>query len=193
MASVSLSVSQNQFNEAKKMLSSIPGGAEKAVARALNRALESAKTSMSKGVRERYTIPASKISESIKIIRANPQRLIATMLTTSARLAIPVFRISPKTPPSQKGIPVKLREKVTSEILSGVSKQWSHAFLARMRSGHLGIWKRQRGGNRILEAKSLSVPQMLGFNAILSEGLNIAQANLDKELARQIDLILGGG
>ena len=43
MAGVSLGVSEARFEEVRRALAHIPGGAEKAVARALNRAAESAR------------------------------------------------------------------------------------------------------------------------------------------------------
>lgn len=191
MASVSIEVDESRFNEVKNILAGIRGGAEKAIARALNRAAESAKTALSKGVRERYTIAPSEISKSIKILKASPQNLKATMISNSARMSITKFKTSPKSPPSQKGIPVNSRKKISTEIISGNSKTWKHAFLARMKSGHLGLWS--RAGRGLSEIKTASLPQMLGFNPILSEGLEIAQMNLDKELDRQIALILKGG
>ena len=189
MASVSLSVDPGRFEEIRRVLAHIPGGAEKAVMRGLNRALEGARTEALKDIRDRYTISPDIVKASMHILKASPGRLVATLVSRGSGIPVSLFKTS--DPVSQKGIPVKLRANATSEIKRGQSRQWSHGFLARMR-GRTGFFMRLKG-NRIKEVTSLSVPQMLGVDVILTEVLNVAGERLDREIDHQVKFLLEGG
>lgn len=199
MAGVSLGISKERFEEARRALAHIPGGAEKAIARALNRAAESARNDAAQLMKERYTMKVSDFKKEIVILRATPKNLRATLLTRSARQAITDFKYAPVRPPRQKGIPARLRRKITTMIVEGQTKGWSHAFLARMRSGHLGLWTRSKtektakGKPVIHEFFTLAVPHMMGFGPIITRVLKTAQHRLDVELERQVAYIAGGG
>ena len=84
-------------------------------------------------------------------------------------------------------------------IVAGRTKNWSHAFLARMKSGHLGLWTRSKtektakGKPVIHEFFTLAVPQMMGSGPIITRVLKTAQHRLGVELDRQVAYIAGGG
>lgn len=199
MVDVSLSVDQTRLEEIARLLSHIPRGAEKAISRALNRALEGARAAIVREVQEKYTVSPNTLRASMRIIKATPQKLEATIISRGSGIPVAKFKLSTVRIPRQKGIPAALRKKISSEIIPGVSKEWSHAFLARMKSGHLGLWTRHktaktsRGRAVIGERFSLAVPQMIGTRALLPEILNIAKLRLEKELAHQVRFLLEGG
>jgi hypothetical protein len=199
MASVSLGIDPGRFEEVKRVLSHIPGGAEKAVMRGMNRALEGARAEAIRDIRGRYTVHPNVLKGSMRIIKASPGHLTATLLNRGPVVPISKFKMSHVRIPKQKGIPVRLREHVKTEIVAGQSKEWSHAFLARMKSGRLGLWTRSRtlktsrGREFITEKFSLAVPQMIGTSAILAEVVNVAKLRLGKELDHQVEFLLGGG
>lgn len=199
MAGVSLGISKERFEEVRRALAHIPGGAEKAVARALNRAAEGARNDAAQLMKERYTMKVSDFKKEIVILRATPGNLKAVLLTRSARQAITDFEHAPAKPPRQKGIPARLRQKITTTIVAGQTRGWSHAFLARMKSGHLGLWTRSKtektakGKPVIHEFFTLAVPQMMGSGPIITRVLKTAQHRLGVELDRQVAYIAGGG
>lgn len=199
MAGVSLGISEARFEEVRHALAHIPGGAEKAVARALNRAAESARNDAAQLMKERYTMKVSDFKKEIVILRATPGNLKAVLLTRSARQAITDFEHAPAKPPRQKGIPARLRPRAMTTIVAGRTKNWSHAFLARMKSGHLGLWTRSKtektakGKPVIHEFFTLAVPQMMGSGPIITRVLKTAQHRLGVELDRQVAYIAGGG
>ena len=199
MAIISLEMPQAKFAEAEKLLAHIPGGAEKAVARALNRALEGARTEAAQLMKERYTMKVGDFKKQFVIAKASPGNLTARILTRGARAAITDFKHLPQNPPRQKGIPVAARKKITTEIVAGQTKGWSHAFLARMKSGHLGLWTRsdtemtKKGHALIHEFFSLGTPQMFGYGPIIRRVMETARERLDRELEHQIQFLLSGG
>jgi hypothetical protein len=93
------------------------------------------------------------------------------------RMPVMRFHVRPLTPPNQLGVPVAMRTPVYIETKKG-SIQYGkpNVFLARMKSGHIGVYKRKipnPGGPRkirpdgqptqlpITEEYMLSVPEML--------------------------------
>ncbi|MBQ9564503.1 MAG: hypothetical protein IJU98_02845 [Synergistaceae bacterium] len=199
MAILSLEMPQGRFEEARKLLAHIPGGAEKAVARALNRAMEGARTEAARLMKDRYTMKVGDFKKQFVIVKASPGNLVARIMTRGARVAVTEFKHTPQNPPRQKGIPVAARKKVTTEIVAGQTKGWSHAFLARMKSGHLGLWTRsntettKKGKALIHEFFSLGVPHMFGYGPIIRRVVETASERLDKELDHQIQFLLSGG
>jgi hypothetical protein len=200
-----LGIDPARFEEIRRVLAHIPGGAEKAIMRGLNRAIEGARTEVIKEIRNGgashlgYTVHPDILKNSMRIIKASPGHLTATLISGSPVIPISKFKMSHVRVPVQKGIPVKLRQKVSSEIIPGRSKEWSHAFLARMASGHLGLWTRsdvlktKKGRTLITEKFSLSIPQMIGTSAIITEVINVAKMRLDREIDHQIQYLLEEG
>lgn len=182
----------------------IPGGAEKAVARALNSAATYAYYEASNKMSQRYTSSPDTIRKQLKLIRASPKYLRAMIVSRGPHIEVAKFERSPLNPPRQKSIPVRLRQKITTTIVAGQTRGWSHAFLARMRSGHLGLWTRSKTektakGNPVIhEFFTLAPPQMMSAAPILSRVLEVAQSRLEQDIDIEMGVILranerGGG
>lgn len=96
------------------------------------------------------------------------------------RMPVMRFSVDPRSVPNQRGIPVLARTPVTVRILrgGGVQRGKANVFLAKMKSGHTGVYRRKipnPGGPRrrnwradgqptqlpITEEYMLSVPEML--------------------------------
>ena len=58
-------------------LKAMPQAIPKAIARAMNRAISSAKTEASRALRTKYTLKASTINETMSLVRAKPNSLVA--------------------------------------------------------------------------------------------------------------------
>lgn len=194
MVGVSLSVDQARLDELKKVLAHIPRGAETALARALNRALEGARREAIDGITRRYAVKSSYLRDrKFRILKAKPGNLAAWIIASSPKVPVGKFVLKPGNPPRQKGIPVKARKTASSEILQGNVREWPHAFIAQMRSGHVGLFSRKEGTRKITERMGPSVPQMLGQSTVINAVLDRAGELLDKELDRQVRLLLTKG
>ncbi len=196
----------------KQLLAHIPGAAEKAISRAINRAIATANTEAIRGAKDRYTLSDSDLRKGIKIVKASPQRLKATLIATSGLHRVAKFKTG-KGP--------------FSEIIKGNTKPWPHAFLAKLKGPqggtHLGLFAREkefkaptqgryaktkerlatRGVDRspvgssikrqpIVEAVTVSTSEMLGYHEVIERTMELAGERLDAELARQVDLFLSG-
>lgn len=95
------------FTAVQRQLAHIPGAAGKAMSRAINKAITTAKTEAIRGAKERYTIQSDALKTGIRVVLSSPRRLSATLLATSSFQRIAKFK-------------VKLTGRlVTSEIIRG--------------------------------------------------------------------------
>ncbi|MDR3353688.1 MAG: phage tail protein [Synergistaceae bacterium] len=198
MISIDISLDEKQLHAVKDTLLHIPGGAEKAIARAINRAVEGARTDAVKAVCELYEIKPVAVRKTIQIQRATPKKLKAIIFSTGSTIGLYNFFVSPKKPPKQKGVKVSNRKTVIAGVKFGTRAEFPGGFIARMKSGHKGIWRRtgettENGLPEIKEFFGLSVPQMLGNDKVLDFIRHRANRRLHKELYHQINFLFKGG
>lgn len=144
----------SSLNKLVAGLRSIPRGAEQAATRAINRTLNTTRTEITTRVREDYNVKVSALKGGLKITKAkydHPEGY----LNVAGPPGIPLInfrareRISPARIPSTRWTgtsPGKIPEPRVG--VSGVinrnrgRKTWTGAFVARMRSGHVGVFRR---------------------------------------------------
>ncbi len=140
-----------------KTLKVLPNGLEKATARAINRTLTSTRAHMVKLVREDYAVKAGAVRSSLAIQKATWGNLTGR-IHGAGPPGIPLLefvRGSKKAPSTRRlksggyrplvGVPVIVRKDKGKMPAKGV-------FIARMKSGHVGAFKRtvQSSGARRL-------------------------------------------
>jgi hypothetical protein len=205
---LSFGVQTPDFDRVQSLLAHIPGAAEKAMSRAINRAINSAKAEAIRDVKERYTVSDTEIRKGIKVIPATAKHLAARLIATSALHRVAKFKIS------------KAGGTVQSEIVSGTRKTWPASFIAKLQSGHVGLFARakeyaipskgryaglksSRDGRvslkgtpikrqKIIEAVTLPTSTMMGYHEVIEKTLELAEEKLQTELERQIGLFLRG-
>jgi hypothetical protein len=198
MISVTISLNESQFRAVRESLRHIPGAAEKAIARALNRAVEGGRTDAIRVVCEEYTIRPIDVRKTIHIVRAKPGKLEAQIISTGKAIPLAKFNVKPKKPPKQEGVKMvnRMRRKVITTVKTGSTHvgrgekpEW---FVQKMASGHIGVFYRE-GLQSIKQEYRLATPQMLGNSKVLKLIEERAKVRLDKELTHQIKYLFGGG
>jgi hypothetical protein len=129
------------FEEIEAALSRLPKISTKAAVSALNKIGSQATTQARRKVRERYNIKAKDLTGSIVLKRAkggsaSNQQLLAVVQGSGKPLSLYKFSPSPKEPPAQKGVPLKvrLRRKVTIRVLKTEGrKRLTNSFVARLK------------------------------------------------------------
>ncbi len=200
------------MDRATKLLAGIPGGLDKAVKSAINRAVAHLRSSTERAIRQKYDISAKDI-RSEKNVRASysyGQGVSATVTFNGAK--IPLYRFggsSPKAPTVNSDLWVNaMIDGMWKRVHPGLSAtghqlkgtgvtRFENAFVAQMESGHIGIFERTHGktsaaSDQIKELMGSSVPQMLG-NKEVTETLAKETANkFDERLEHEITRILNG-
>lgn len=183
-----ITVSTEQMERAELLLKGIPKGVEKAVAAALNRAAEGARTIAIKKVRERYYIQAKDVRETIEIKKAMINEPVAIIKASGSPLALSKFRITPSNPPAKRR-----KKPIIARVVRGEGGPIRSAFVAKMQSGHIGVFRRV-GKERlpITELYGPSVPQMLGHESVTEYIEEKARERLENRLEHEINRLLRG-
>ena len=187
-----IEVDARGIEQAQELLKDIPGATKKAVSTALRKSLRNAKKEAVKKVRERYTIrKAGYVSRTIKMKVENMTGILSSKGPVND---LSYFKTNPKTVPKRR--PPK-GKYLYSQVVKGQGGTIAHAFLARMKSGHVGVFQRAGHGasNASLPISKLagpSTPQMLGSPSVTEFVAKKMLERMDKNLEHEIDAFLKG-
>lgn len=205
---------QGQLDKMQALLAGIPNGVERAAKSAMTRAVSHLRTNSAKAIQEKYDISAANIRPNENVtIRYNYQDGVQAFVTFAGG-KIPLFRYggaSPGSPTVMKDRWVKVTDndgphwyhpgvpahghqrKDTAPAL------FEHAFVARMGSGHVGIFKRnggksRSGGDAISEIMGGTVPGMLGKDEVKEKlGEQAAEKYMERYHHEVVRLLNGWG
>ncbi len=199
-AIVSLDNSKGLIEHAMRTLQGVPNGAPVALSRAINRATEGMRTDITKTVTEQYAVRAGDVRATMKLVRANPSRLEASVHIEGPRIPLIRFKTSPTKPPKTK---IPTTRVMTSR--AGGFQGYKGAFVQRMDSGHVGVFHR-RGEKRIMKSGSAagkerqpiaewygpSIAEMSGAPSITQVIEQGAYSRMEKTLDHEIGRMLRG-
>lgn len=204
---------QEAIERAKALLSNISGGAEKAMKAAMSRTVQRLRSGANKAIQEKYDISDAGIrSEKNVRVRYDYRNGVQATVTFSGR-KIPLYRFGGTSPavPTQDIAAGKKHVMVKGAWTTqyqGVSArghqfrdtgptQFTDAFVARMKSGHIGIFERtggstSEGSDAIQELMGSSVAQMIGNQEVAQRLTENAFQTFEKELDGAVYRILTG-
>lgn len=184
--------------EIEKRLGNLKSKAPTVLARAINRAAQKAKTEAKREVAAKYFISQGNISETIKISRASTAKLSAELTSKGGPIALSKFKVSPnrRAKKTKKGYSpsvyeVGVEREGGMKPLSGNPK----AFIATMRSGHVGVMERKSTVFR-LPIKQLygpAVPSMIKNDEVMEHIQDAASEMLERRISAEVNNILRRG
>lgn len=207
-------VGGKSLEQAEKLLAGFPGGLDKAIKSAMSRSLSHLRTNSTKEIRKVYAIStaALRTEENIKTKYAYQPGVGISGYVLFSGHKIPLYRYD-GTSPAQ---PTQDTSKTINALISG---QWrkthpgvtaaghqlkstsptrfEDAFVARMKSGHAGIFERtggatSTGNDAIKEIMGSSVPQMLGNRDVEQALVDETMKKFDERLEHEINAIING-
>lgn len=203
---------EEALDHAARLLAGVEGGVEKAVRRAAGKAAARLRRANVQAVRERYAISAANIreNENVQVSYSYDGGVQAYVRFSGAR--IPLFRFdgaAPRQPAQDAGrrVPVQTGAgwrlmapglPASGHVLKATAPyQFAEAFVARMSSGHTGIFERTggrtaNGRDEIQELYGPSVPQMLGSQTVAETLAREAMGDFAQDLDRAVLAILSG-
>ena len=207
-------IGDGSIERARKLLAGIPGGAEKAIRAALERAASHLRTNAEKEVRKKYDITAANLrsEKNVSIRYVYSGGSVSAYVNFSGR-KIPLYRFggaSPKEPTKDQSrgkvmviINGEKRAAYPSVAASGHQlkstgvTRFDNAFTARMKSGHVGIFERtgaatSTGSDQIRELMGSSFPQMLGNEEVSEELSKAAYEKFEERLDHEILAVMNG-
>lgn len=149
---------------------------EKALYFAKNRALNTVKTELARGVPKRYDTKQKTIRDRTRVNKNTGE-----VSVTGSPIRLFKFRVTPTSPK---------RQLVTASV-KRARKSLPHAFVAQMSNGHIGIFERV-GKSRypIRQLYSVSAPQMAGNEEVLEGAMERASIVFDERLSHEIGRLL---
>lgn len=202
---------QETVERAQKLLAGVPNGVDRAVKSAMNRTVSNIRSNSVKAIRERYAISAGNI-------RANQNITVRYTYGNGAQAVIhfrgqkiPLWRYdgsSPKGPArSEELVRARIRGQWKTvhpgiaarghQLKSTGPKRFGTAFVATMKSGHTGIFRRtggatSTGGDELKEIMGSSVPQMIGNEEVLQKISKEAAEKFEERLEHEVLRLLNG-
>ncbi len=138
-------------NQAKAMLNGLQRQVlPQAASRAINKTSQSAKSVAVKLIAKDIGIKQKDIRTSITLLKASRIKLQAVVQASGKRL--PIIKLDPHATQDSVGVSYKGQ--------NGQRKQITGAFIATMKGGHRGVYKRAPGAKRfpIIELRGPSIP-----------------------------------
>ncbi len=152
--------------------------AQRAIVRAINRSADSGRTIMTQSISRDTGIASKTVRREIVINRATPGSLVAQIFVEGIRLPLIAFQARGQEPSRGRGRGVSYR-------LPGGRGRNANAFIATMKSGHRGVFKRTTKGRLpITELHGPSLPYV--FRKYLPVGQARAKEALHKNIQSEI-------
>lgn len=179
-----IEIDPSALTKAEAMLKDIPGAAQKAAKTAIKKTMKGAQQAAIKKVRERYTIKPAYIKPTITTI-SGENGMIAGFKSRGRVNDLSYFKHTPASVPKKRP---EAGKYLFSQVIKGEGGTIAHAFLARMSSGHVGVFQRMGHGasNESLPIEKMagpSTPQMLGSPTVS----DFVQQNMEERLDVNID------
>ncbi len=158
----------------------------RAVPRAMNWIGDRGRTAVSRAIRTRYTVKAKAVNNALVVIKAKPGVFEVTIRAAGRPIAIINFSAR------------QTKAGVTVNVMNG-RKLFPHAFLAKMPTGHVGVYDRKPGtqlgkrGKMILNRKigkefyGPSVPAMFSNKDMQSVITRVVDDNFSSRLTHELE------
>lgn len=203
---IDVEVSEETTDRLHTILAGIENAEEKVLKPALARGLSAGKTAFSKQTRETYHVSPSILSSYSKVgyknVSVSGNGIIGSIEYSGGVIPLFKFNVAPKKPTYGK------KAVKASVMRSGGQVVFENAFIAQMKSGHLGIfegkgtWRRstrptKTGGNtenneKIKELFGPSVPRMAENAVVLQSVEDRVNEVINQRIDHEIERLLSG-
>ncbi|MFC3802809.1 phage tail protein [Cohnella sp. GCM10012308] len=175
--------------DALRRIGGLDKDVRKAFLSALNRTQQRMRTESGRKARETYIVKAKSVTEQVMLRRGSASSLSSELRWKGGNLPLMQFRTSPR------GVTAKRPRVLKAAVKrAGGNKPIDGAFLARMGSGHVGVYRRSaRRRLPIQELYGPAVPVMLNNPEIVEHLENVAGETMEQRLEHELNRRLGGG
>jgi hypothetical protein len=152
-----------------------------AIARAINKSADSGKVVLVREMSRDVGTKVSDMREQVTISPARPERLSAQIIATGAR--IPLIDFQAKGPYPSRG-----RGKGVTYRIGSARKTLAHAFIARMSSGHKGVFERTPGKFMRTRPRRQAIHEKFGpsLPRVFRKFIPVATARVQEQLPKNI-------
>ena len=180
-----IEISVEEMKRAQQLFAGIPKGTERAFSNAINRAVSHTKTQAFKEIKRVYAVKQGQLNGATvtRVQKASTGSLTGFVVFSGVKIPLYQFNVSHNS--SGKNIRAGLKK--------GSWTAFEHAFVAQMKSGHIGIFERVATKRLpIEEIMGLSGAQMVGNGEIVEELTKEAEKKVNERVEHEINRILNG-
>lgn len=188
-----IEIDAKEIEKAKELLAGMPGAARKATESAIRRSMTGAKSDAAKEVNRRYHITQKEVRKTLHVqVAVGAAQLISRGRATD----LVKFKTNPKSPEGQ--LSYRRRGKyLYASVVNGQGGTIAHAFVARMKNGHVGVFQRNGHGsdNRSNPLHGLygpSIPQALSHKDVVQLVEKGIESRLSKNINHEVNAFLMG-
>ncbi len=155
----------------------------KLIAHALNRSAQSARAVIGRGISADMKVAVAAAKDAVRLIDATDTIHMVRFFASAKRIPVYDFRAKGPFPSRGRG------RGVTAKTPAG---RYPRAFIARMKSGRIGVFERKPGAGRlgIYELFGASIAQVFPKHA--PAGIERAREQLQKNLAANLRFLSSG-
>lgn len=182
------------FNDvdAQRALDQLGKRAPVAIARALNRTAGSVRTVMSREVSKDIGLKVGTVRDAMNVRLARTDAQTAAITIGGARIALSKFMTDGAL---KRLVPSRGRGTVRARI-GGKSQTYPGAFVAKLDSGHVGVFRRVRASTRKSSgawSKNLPMTQLFGpsLPQVFGKHLGVGIARGEEQLAKNLEHEIG--
>lgn len=149
---------------------------EKALYFAKNRALNTIKTELARGVPKKYDTKQKTIRDRTRV-----NTDAGEVSVTGSPIRLFKFRVTPTSP----------RREIVTASVKRARKSLPHAFVQQMSNGHIGIFERPKKSRYpIRQLYTVSAAQMAGNEEVLESAMERGSIVFDERLSHEIGRLL---
>lgn len=186
-----IEIDDRDLDRAAKLLEAFPGAIDKVSKKAVRAAVKGVKREAIDKITERYTIQKNRVGGTMRVKYQGAGAIFSSRGPVND---LSYFKHGPRSVPKHRPPRGKY---LYSQVVKGQGGTIAHAFLARMRSGHVGVFQRAGHGtsNASLPIQKMagpSIPQMLGSPTIQSYMEQRLSERFGTALDKEVTTFLGG-
>ncbi|MEC0171163.1 phage tail protein [Paenibacillus graminis] len=186
---IDVSAEARGIRDALRRIGSLEPDVRKSFYSALNRTSQRLKTESGRKVKETYIVKTKAVTDQVVLRRGSMSNMTSELRWKGGNIPLLQFRTNPKSPSSKRPRVLKAAVK-----RAGGNKNVDGAFLARMSSGHVGVFRRSaRSRLPVEELYGPAVPVMLNNPEVTDYLERVAIEEMDKRLEHELNRRLGGG
>lgn len=191
---VKLGISADKLGASDEILKKLGENSSKAQADALNRTLAGMRTDATRLIVKQSGLKRPEVFKSFSLIKASGKSAAPKAVVNISGSPVPVYKFAARPAAPMTG---KTRGGVSYRV--GESRiKFQHAFVAKMHSGHIGVFGRsndrfmQKNKNRnaIDEQFGPSVPQFAGRETVENPVMDKAAERFSKRFDQQVNRFL---
>jgi hypothetical protein len=191
MPQIDVSISKKQLDDVKSKLKRLSKKEQDRIFRsALRRAATTARTEVSKRIRDKYTVQAAAAKEDMRLIIKGSN---AALEVKGIQHSLNKFKVTPAFKPQEPGVSNRGKPSPRIVIKKGAGGSISGSFWAQMpKHGHLGIFRRVSGneGLPLKEFTGIATSQMVGTISETTDVQDKVLETLNKRVDHELSRIL---